>query len=175
MRYVCTLSSQETTQHYIEYSSVAQSCPTLCNLIDCSVPGFPVPHQLPEPTQTHVHHVGDAIQPSHPLSSPSPPPSIRSFPVSQLFASGGQRTGISGSTSVLPMNVQDWFPLGLTGLFSCCPRDSQESSPASQFESINSLALSLPYGPTLTSVHDYWKNHCFDYMDFCQQSDVSAF
>ena len=54
-------------------SSVAQSCPTLCNPVDCSTPGFPVHHQLPEPTQTHVHCVGDAIQPSHPLLSPSPP------------------------------------------------------------------------------------------------------
>ena len=128
MRYVCTLSSQETTQHYIEDSSVAQSCPTLCNPIDCSVPGFPVPHQLPEPTQTHVHHVGDAIQPSHPLSSPSPP-SIRSFPVSQLFASGGQRTwnfrfSISPSnecSGLISFRI-DWFVLllskGLSRVFS---------------------------------------------------------
>ena len=57
----------------VQFSSVAQSCPTLCNSMDCSAPGFPVHHQLPEPTQTHVHHVGNAIQPSHPLSSPSPP------------------------------------------------------------------------------------------------------
>ena len=57
----------------VQFSSVTQSSPTLCNPIDCSTPGFPVPHQLSEPTQTHVHHVSDAIQPSHPLSSPSPP------------------------------------------------------------------------------------------------------
>ena len=79
-------------------------------------------HQLPEFTQTHVHWVGDAIQPCHPLSSlllpPSIFPSIRSFPMSQFFASGGQSIGVSGSTSVLPMNIQDWFPLGLTGWIS---------------------------------------------------------
>ena len=55
-----------------QFSSVAQSCLILCDPVDCSMPGFPVHHQLPEPTQTHVHHVGDAVQPSHPLSSPSP-------------------------------------------------------------------------------------------------------
>ena len=72
------------------------------------------------------------------------------------------------------MNIQGWFPLGLTGLISFLS-DSQESSPAPQFESINSSVLNLLYGPTLTSVHDYWKHHSFDYTDFCQQSDVSAF
>ena len=86
-------------------SSVPQSCPALCNPMDCSTPGFPVHHQLPEPTQTHVHCLSDAIQPSHPLSSPSP--ASGSFPVSQFFASGGQNIGVSASTSVLPMNIQD--------------------------------------------------------------------
>ena len=77
--------------------------------------------------------------------------------------------------SVLSMNIQGWFPLGLTDLASLYPRDSQESSPASQFEKINSLVISLFYGPTRTSIHDYWENHIFDYMDLCQQSDVSTF
>ena len=78
----------------------------------------PVCHQLPEPTQTHVHHVGDAIQSSHPLSSPSPSPCLQSFPawgsflVSQLFALGGQSIAASASTSVLPMNTQAWSPFG---------------------------------------------------------------
>ena len=92
-------------------SSVAQSCPTVCNPMDCSTASFPVHHQLPELAQTHVHRVSAAIQPSHPLSSPSPPafnlPSSRSFPVSQFFASGNQSTGASASASVLPMNIQD--------------------------------------------------------------------
>ena len=97
-----------------------------------------------------------------------------SFPVSQFFASGGQSIGVSALSSVLPMNIQDWFPLGWTGS-PCSPRDSQECSPTPQFKSINSPALSLFYCPALTSIHDYWKNHSFDYMDLCWQSDVSAF
>ena len=103
-------------------SSVVQLYLTLCNPMDCSMLGLPVHHQLPELTQTHVHWVSDAIQPSHPLSSPLLPPSIfpsiRYFPVSQFFPSGGQSTGVSASASVLPMNIQDWFPLGWTGWIS---------------------------------------------------------
>ena len=103
-----------------QFSSVAQSCPTLCDSMDCRT-GFPVHHQLSEFAQTHVHWVGDAIQPSHPLSSPSPP----TFNLSQhqglfnlFFASGGQSIGVSASTSVLPMNIQDWSPLGWTDWIS---------------------------------------------------------
>ena len=94
-------------------------------------------------------------------------PASGSFLMSQFFASGGQSTGASASAAVLPMNIQGWFPLGLTGLISLQSRDSQESSPAPQLETINSWALSLLYGPTLTSVHNYWKNHSFDYTDLC--------
>ena len=145
--------------------------------MDCSTPGFPVHHQLPEFTLTHVHWVCDVIQPSPLLSSPSPPAFNFSqasgfFLMSQLFTSGGQSIG--GSASVLPMNIQDSFPLGLIGMISLQSRDSQESSP-SQFKSIISLALCLLYGPTFTSIHDYCKNHSFDYMTFYQQSNVSAF
>ena len=71
------------------------------------------------------------------------------------------------------MNIQGLFPLELTGLSPCCPRDSQESSPAVQFENISSL--DLLYGPALTSVHDYWKSHTFDSKNLCGQSDISAF
>ena len=78
-----------------------------------------------------------------------------SFPMCQFFTSGGQSIGASTSTSVLPMGIQGWFPLGLTGLISLHPRDSQESSSTPQFESINSLVLSFLYGPTLTSIQDY--------------------
>ena len=102
-------------------------------------------------------------------------PASVSFLVSWLFTSGGQSTGASASASVFSMNIQSWFPLGLKVGSPCCPRDSQESSPAPQFESINSLALSLLYGPTLTSVQDYWENRSFDYTDLCWQSDVSVF
>ena len=104
----------------VQFSSVAQSCPTLCDPMNRSTPGLPVHHQLPEPTQTHVHCVGDAIQPSHPLSSPSPP----TFNLSQHYGlfqwvrSLHQSIGVSTSASVLPMSIQDWFPLGLTGCIS---------------------------------------------------------
>ena len=106
----------------VPFSSVVQLCLTLCDPMDCSMPGFPVLHCLLELAQTHVHWVSDAIQLSHRLLSPSPPAfnlaRHQSFPVSQFFASGGQSTGVSASASVLPMNIQDWFPLGWTGLLS---------------------------------------------------------
>ena len=94
-------------------SSVAQSCLTLCDPMNCSTSGLPVHRQLPEFTQTHVHRVSDAIQPSHPLSSPSPPApqsllTSESFPKSQLFSWGGQSTGVSALASFPPKNTQDW-------------------------------------------------------------------
>ena len=140
--------------------------------------GFPVHHCLPEFVQIHVLWVSDAISFSHPLPSSSPLSFSLSkrwgfFPMNWLFAAGGHSMGTS--LLVLPMNIQDWFPSNGLVWSPCTPRDSQESSPAPQFESINSLALSLLYGPALTSIHDYWKNHSFEYMDLHWQSDVSAF
>ena len=102
-------------------------------------------------------------------------PAFGSFPMSQLFAFGGQSIGISASTSVRPINSQDWSPLGWTVGFPCSPRESQESSPTPQFKSINSLAHSFLHSLTLTSIHDHWKNHGVDQMDLCWQSSVSAF
>ena len=110
----------------VQFNSVIHSCLTLRSLMDCSTPGSPVRHQLLEPAQIHVHQVGHVIQPSHPLSSPSPPALSLSQhqglmscdPMSQLFAWGGQSTGVSASPSVLPVNIQDWFPLGWTGWIS---------------------------------------------------------
>ena len=89
--------------------------------MDHSTPGLPVHRQLPEFTQTYVHRVGDAIQPSHPLSSPSPAPNPsqhESFPMGQLFAWGGQSTRVSTLASFLPKNTQGWSPLGWTGWIS---------------------------------------------------------
>ena len=91
---------------------------------------------------------------------PSIFPASGSFPMSQFFPSSGQ--SIRTSATDLPMNIQGWFPLGLTGLTGFLPKDSQESSPVPQFKNISSSALSLFYGPTLTSVYDYWKNHSFE-------------
>ena len=91
----------------------------------------------------------------HPQSFPA----SGSFQMSQLFTLSGQSIGVSTSTSVPPMNAQDWSPLGWTGWVSLSPRVSQESSPTPQFKSINSIVLSFLHSPTLTSIHDYWKNH----------------
>ena len=139
--------------------------------MDCSTPGFPVLHCLLEFAHTHVYGVSDAIHPdypSHPLWSPSPP-------ALNLSQHQGHFQWVSlcnrcpkdrnSSLSISPSNEYsglisfriDWFP--------CNPRDSQESSLASQFKGINSSAFSLLYGPTLTSTHDYWESHSFDYMD----------
>ena len=98
-------------------------------------------------------------------------PASGSFPVSWLFTSGGQNIGASALASVLPMNIQAWFPLVFTSLISLLSKGLFTS----HFESINSLGLSRLYGPTLTTVHDYWKNHSFDYTDLCRQSDIFAF
>ena len=107
----------------IQLSSITQLCPTLCYPIDYNTSGLPVHYQFPEFTQTHAHWICNAIQPSHLLLSPSPPvfnifSTSRSFQISQLFASGGQSIGVSASTSVLPMNIQDWCPLGWPGWIS---------------------------------------------------------
>ena len=109
------------------------------------------------------------------LLLPSVFPSIRVFPVNQLFVSGGQRIGASASASVLPMSIQGWSPLKLTDLISLLSKGLSESSPAPQFENINSLAFCLLYGPALTTIRDYWKDHSFNCTDLCWQSDVFAF
>ena len=102
--------------------SVAKLCPTLFNSMDCSMPGSSVLHYLLEFALIHIYWVCDAVQPSHPLSPLSPPAlnlsQPQSFPVSWLFASGGQSIGASALVSVLPMNIQGWFPLTLTGWIS---------------------------------------------------------
>ena len=145
------------TQWNIQFSSVVQSCPTLCNPMNHRTPGLPVHHQLPEFTQTHVHRVGDAIQPSHPLSSPSPPapnPSQDQSPfqwvnslheVAKVLEFQLQHHSLQRNPRAdLPQN-------GLVGS-PCSPRDSQVSSPTPQFKSINSSVLSLLHSPTLTSI-----------------------
>ena len=98
-----------------------------------------------------------------------------SFPMRCLLAAGGQSMGASALVSVLPTNIQGCFPLGLTGWISLQSKGLSRVFPALQFKSISSSAFSLLCGPTLTFVHDYWKNHSFYRTDLCQQSDVSAF
>ena len=151
----------------IQFSSVTQSCPTLCDPMNSSTPGLPVHHQLPEFTQTHVHRVSDGIQPSHPLSSLSPP-----APNPSQHQSLFQWVNTSHEVAkVLELQLQhhslqrnpraDLLQNGLVGS-PCSPRDSQESSPTPQFKGINSSALSFLPSPTLTSIHDHWKNHSLD-------------
>ena len=152
---------------YVQFSSVTQSCLTLCNPMDCSTPGFPVFHQLPELVQTHVHRVGDAIQSPHPLSSPSPP----TFNLSQHQSLFKWVCSSHQVAKILEFQLQhqpfqwifrtDFLYDWLVGS-PYNPRDSQESSPTPQFKSINSSPLSFLYSPTLTSIHDYWKYHSFD-------------
>ena len=108
---------------------VINSCPTFCDPMDCTTPGFLVPHHLPEFVQVYIHCISNAIQPSHPLPPSSPSllifpnicwenfPSL-SFPISWLFTTGGQSIEASASAPVLPMNIQNWFPLRLTGFIS---------------------------------------------------------
>ena len=151
----------------VQFSSVAQSCPTLCDPMNRSMPGLPVHQQLPEFTQTHIHRVSDAIQPSHPWSSPSPParnPSHcqslfqwvnSSHQVAKVLEFQLQHHLFQRNPRADPLwNGLVWSP--------CSTRDSQESSPTPQFKSIISSVLSYLYSPTLTSIHDYWKNQSFN-------------
>ena len=151
----------------VQCTSVTPSCPALCDPMDCSMAGFPVHHQLLEFTQTHVHWVGDAIQQSRPLSSPSPP----AFNLSQHQGLFQWISSLQQVAKVLESQLQhqsfqwklrtDFLYDGLVGS-PCSPRASQESSPTPHFKSINSSALSFLYIPTLTSIHYYWKNYSVD-------------
>ena len=150
-----------------QFRSEVQSCATLCDPLGCSMPGLPVHHQLPEFTQTHVHWVGDAIQPSHPLSTPSPP-TFNLYQHQGLFKWVGSFHQVA---KILEFQIQhqpfqwtfrtDFLQDGLVGS-PCTPRDSQESSLTPQFKSMNSSVLSFFYSPALTSIHDYLKSHSFD-------------
>ena len=102
-------------------------------------------------------------------------PASRSFLTSQFFVSGRQSIGSSALASVHPVNIQDWFPLGLTGWIFLQFKELSRVFSNTQFRSINFSVLSFLYTPILTSIHDYCKNHGFDWMDICQQSNVSAF
>ena len=170
---------QKLTQHCKATCSVTKSCPPLYNPKDCSTLGFPALHYLPEFAETHVHWVGEAIQPSYPLSSPSPP----AFSLSQhqgLFHESvlhirWPKYGTSASASVLPTNIQNWFPLGLTTLISLLSKGlsrvfSSTTIWRHQFFHIQAFLLSSSH------IHTWLlENHSFDYMDLCRQSNVSAF
>ena len=145
---------------------VTRSCSILCDPMDCSMPGLPVLHHLPELAQTHVHQANDTIQPSHPLLSPSPP----AFSISQhqvFFNESAHHIRWpnywSFSCSISPSNeYSGMISFRINWWSPCCPRDSHESSPTPQLKGINSSALSFLHSPTLTSIYDDWKNHSLD-------------
>ena len=146
---------------WYQFSSVAQSRLSLCDPMNRSTPGLPVHHQLPEFTHTHVHRVGDAIQPSHPLS-PSPPapipPSIRVFSSESTLRMRWSKYW-SFSFSINPSNEHPELISFRIDLLDLLARDSQESSPTPQLKTISSSALSFLYSPISTSIPDYWKKH----------------
>ena len=143
-------------------------CPTLCEPMDCSTPVFPLLHHIMELAQTRVLWVNDAIQQSCPLSSPSPP----AFSLSQVFSNEStphiRRTKYwSFSFSISPSNEYSGFLLGLTDLIFLQPKGlSRVLFYKPQFKSINSIEFSLLYGPTLTSIRDYWKTIDFTIWTF---------
>ena len=150
----------------VQFSSVTQSCLTLCDPMDAALQAslsITNTQSLLKPMSIESMMPSSHLILCCPLLlQPSFFPSIRVFSnkkktgLFQFFASGSQSIGVSASASVLPINIQDWFPWGWS---PCSPRDSQESSPTPQFKSISSSALNFLYSPTLMSVHDYWKNH----------------
>ena len=127
-----------------------------------SMPDLPVLHRLPELAQTHIHWVGNAIQTSHPLSSPSPPapnPSqYQSFPMSQHFTWGGQSTGVSASASFLPMNTQDWASLEWPGWVSLQSKGLSRVFSNTTVQKHQFFSTLLSSQSNFTSIHDYWKN-----------------
>ena len=159
--------------------SVTQSWQTLWDPVDCSMPGCPVPHHLLKFSQVHIHCISDPTQPSHPLM-PSPLSALNLSQHQGLFQWVGCLHQV---TKILELQLQHqsfqwvfrvYFPWDWLFWSPCCPRDSQESSPAPQFEGINSLALCL-YGPALTTVHDHWEDHSLDCVDLCWQSKCLFF
>ena len=146
----------------IQFSSVTQSCPTLCDPMNRSTPGLPVLHQLPEfPLSQWCHKpISSSVVPFS--SCPQSLPASESFPMSQLFAWGSQSTGVSALASFLPKKSQGWSPSEWTAWISLQSKGLSRVCPIPQFKSINSLALSFLHSPTLTSIHDHRKNHSLD-------------
>ena len=139
-----------------QFSSVTRSCPTLSDPMNRSTPGLPVHHQLPEFTQTHVHQVGDAIQPSHPLSSPSPPALHLSqhkglFHWVDFLHQVAKVLEFQLQPSVLPTNIEDWCHLGLTGLISLQSKGLSIVFPNTSVQKHQFFDARLLYGPTFTS------------------------
>ena len=163
----------------VQFRSVAQSCPTLQpHEPQHARPPYPSPtpgvHPNPCPLSQWCYPIiSSSVIPFS--SCPQSFPASGSFQMSQLSASGGQSIGVSASTSVLPMNTQDWSPLGWTSWISLQSKGFSRVFSSTTVKKHHSSMLSLLYSLTLTSVHDHWKNHSLDWMDFCWQRNVSAF
>jgi len=163
-----TQSQKESTEWSRRnlFSSVAQLCPTTCEPMEHNTPGLPVHHQRPGFTQTHVHQVSDAIQPCHPLPSPSP----SAFNLSQhqsLFkwVSSSHQVAkvfrVSASTLVLPMNTQDWSPLGWTGWTSLQSKGLSRVFSNTTVQKHQFFSIQLSLWSNYHILHDYWENHSF--------------
>ena len=161
--------------------SVTKFCLTLCHPMDCSRQSFLLPCPSLSPWVCSVScplswwwhpTISSSVIP---FSCPQFFLTSGSSPLSQLFASDGQNTGALALATAPPMNMHDWLPLRLIGLISLKSKELSRLFYSTTIWSINSSVLSLVYSTILTSIHDYWKNHTFDYMDLCKQSDTSAF
>ena len=171
---LCQCSTVNTDDIYGCYCPVTKLCLTLCYPMNCSRPGW-----CPSPSPWNP-----LSQWGHPTISSSVIPfsfclqsfqASGSFQMSQFFTWGGQSIGVSASAPVLPMNIQDWFPLGLIGLISLQPKGLLRVFSSNTLWKHQFLSIQLSLWSTLTPKHDYWKNHSFDYTDLCWQSDAFAF
>ena len=155
-----------TIEYSVQFSSVSQSCLTLCDPMNRSTPCLPVHHQLAEFTQTSSCPSSQWCHPAIsssavPFSCPQSFPASESFPMSQLFTWGGQSTGVSALASFLPKKSQGWPPLEWTDWFSLQSKGLSRVFSNTTVQK-HSSAFSFLHSPTLTSVHDYWKNHSLD-------------
>ena len=161
--------------HYVVVVVHSLNCVWLCDPIDASL-SFTISWNLSRFISMESVWLSNHVILCSPFLLLQSLPASGSFPMSQLFALGGQGIGASASISVLPKNIQGWFPLRLTGLISLQSKGLLIKSLLQHHNSTaSSSALSFVYSPTLTSIHDYWKNHSFDYVDLYRKSDVSAF
>jgi len=153
-----------TALHVVQVSSVVQSCPSLCDLQHTRLP-------CPSPNPRACSNSRPSSQWCHPTilssvvtfsSCPQSFPASGSSPMRQFFASGGQNIGVSASASVFPMNIQDWFPLGWTGWISLLSKGLSRVFASTSVQKHQFFGAQLFYSPTLTSIHDYWKNDRFD-------------
>ena len=149
LQFSCSVVSDSLWPHELQHAR--PPCPSPTPVV--------YPNSCPLSWWCHPN-ISSSVVPFSPC--PQSFPASGYFPMSQSFTLGGQRTGVSASASVLPMNTQDWSPLGRTGWISLQSKGLSRSSPTPQFKSINSLVLSFLYSPTLTSIHDHWKKHSLD-------------